>query len=125
MLLGAYVLAGDMPESNRLKNTITDWRPAIEVLLVTGVTNAGTEAANTTIKHIKRAGRGYRNPAHYGARILLASDARRAAGTSLSAAAITLKYGEPVRRGRPLRYCWAVASTVVFELDKVLVSRTT
>ncbi|MCA1693631.1 MAG: ISL3 family transposase [Actinobacteria bacterium] len=79
MLLGAYVLAADMPESNRLWHTLTDWWPAIEVLLVTGVTNARTEAANTTIKHIKRTGRGYRNPAHYRARILLASAARRAA----------------------------------------------
>ena len=79
MLLGAYVLAADMPESNRLWHTITAWWDAIEVLLVTGVTNARTEAANTTIKHIKRTGRGYRNPAHYRARILLASAARRAA----------------------------------------------
>jgi len=79
MRLGAFVLAADMPESNRLWNTITEWWPAIEVLLVTGVTNARTEAANTTIKQIKRTGRGYRNPAHYRARILLASAARRAA----------------------------------------------
>lgn len=55
------------------------WRPAIEVLLVTGVTNARTEAANTTIKQVKRAGRGYRNPAHYRAPILLTSAARRGA----------------------------------------------
>jgi transposase len=79
MLLGLYVVAADLPESNRLWNTITDWWPAIEVLLVTGVTNARTEAANTSIKQIKRSGRGYRNPAHYRARILLASAARRAA----------------------------------------------
>ena len=43
------------------------------------VTNARTEAANTGIKQIKRTGRGYRNPAHYQARILLTSAARRAA----------------------------------------------
>lgn len=79
MLLGLYVLAADMPETDRLWSTVTDWWPAIEVLLVTGVTNARTEAANTAIKHIKRTGRGYRNPAHYRARILLASAARRAA----------------------------------------------
>jgi transposase len=79
MLLGAYVLAADMPESNRLWNTIDAWWEAIEVLIVTGVTNARTEAANTSIKHIKRTGRGYRNPIHYRARILLASAARRAA----------------------------------------------
>ncbi|MDQ3899485.1 MAG: transposase [Actinomycetota bacterium] len=79
MLLGTYVLAADMPESNRLWNTIDTWWDAIEVLLVTGVTNARTEAAHTTIKQIKRTGRGYRNPAHYRARILRASAARRAA----------------------------------------------
>ena len=45
----------------------------------TGVTNARTEAANTGIKQIKRTGRGYRNPAHYQARILLTSAARHAA----------------------------------------------
>jgi transposase len=79
MLLGLYVLAADMSETHRLWATITAWWPAIEVLLVTGVTNARTEAANATIKQIKRTGRGYRNPAHYRVRILLASAARRAA----------------------------------------------
>jgi transposase len=48
-------------------------------LIVTGVTNACIEAANTSIKTIKRTGRGYRNPADYRARILLASAARTAA----------------------------------------------
>lgn len=47
--------------------------PNIEVLIATGVTNARTEAANTGIKQIKRTGRGYRNPAHYQARILRAA----------------------------------------------------
>jgi transposase len=79
MLLGTYVLAADMPETDRLWATVATWWPAIEVLLATGVTNARTEAANTAIKQIKRTGRGYRNPAHYRARILLASAARRAA----------------------------------------------
>jgi len=79
MLLGAYVLAADMPETDRLRATIDTWRDAIEVLLVTGVTNARTEAANTSIKQITRTGRGYCNPAHYRARILLASAARTAA----------------------------------------------
>ena len=49
------------------------------MLIVTGVTNARTEVANTSIKHIKRTGRGYRNAANYRARILLASAARTAA----------------------------------------------
>jgi transposase len=79
MLLGSYVLTADMPETDRLWDTINAWWPAIEVLLVTGVTNARTEAANTSIKQIKRTGRGYRNAANYRARILLASAARTAA----------------------------------------------
>jgi transposase len=73
------VTAAAMPETDRLATTVNAWWPAIEVLIVTGVTNARTEAANTGIKQIKRTGRGYRNPAHYKARILLASAARRAA----------------------------------------------
>jgi transposase len=79
MILGCYVLAADMEETWRLWATIEDWWPAIEVLLETGVTNARTEAANTGIRHIKRPGRGYRNPTHCQARILLTSAARRAA----------------------------------------------
>ncbi len=79
MRLGAFVLAADMPETDRLWATIDAWWDAIEVLIVTGVTNARTEAANTGIKQIKRTGRGYRNPANYRARILLASAARTAA----------------------------------------------
>jgi transposase len=79
MRLGAYVLAANMPETDRLWATIDAWWDAIEVLLVTGVTNARTEAANTGIKQIKRTGRGYRNAQNYRARILLASAARTAA----------------------------------------------
>ena len=79
MILGCYVLAADMEETWRLWATIEAWWPAIEVLIAHRVTNARTEAANTGIKHIKRTGRGYRNPAHYQARILLTSAARRAA----------------------------------------------
>lgn len=78
-LLAYYVHVAAMPETNRLLATVNAWWPAIEVLVVTGVTNARTEAANTSIKQIKRTGRGYRNAAHYRARILLASAARRAA----------------------------------------------
>jgi transposase len=79
MRLGAFVLAADMPETDRLWATIDAWWDAIEVLIVTGVTNARTEAANTGIKQIKRTGRGYRNARNYRARILLASAARTAA----------------------------------------------
>ncbi|MFN8075222.1 MAG: transposase [Kineosporiaceae bacterium] len=73
------VTAAAMPETDRLAATITTWWPAIEVLVITGVTNARTEAANTTIKQIKRTGRGYRNPHHYKTRILLANAAPTAA----------------------------------------------
>jgi len=79
MRLGAFVLAADMPETDRLWATIDAWWDAIEALIVTGVTNARTEAANTGIKQIKRTGRGYRNATNYRARILLASAARTAA----------------------------------------------
>lgn len=79
MRLGAYVLAADTPETDRLWATINTWWPAIEVLVVTGVTNARTEAANTNIKHLKRTGRGFRNPDNYKARILLASAAKTTA----------------------------------------------
>ena len=79
MILGCYVLAADMEEAWRLWATVQAWWLAIEVLISTGVTNARTEAANTGIKQIKRTGRGYRNPGHYQARILLTSAARRAA----------------------------------------------
>ncbi len=79
MRLGVWVLAADMPETDRLWATIDSWWDAIEVLVVTGVTNARTDAANTGIKQIKRTGRGYRNPANYRARILLASAAQTAA----------------------------------------------
>ncbi len=79
MRLGAYVLAADMPETDKLYDTICTWWPAIEVLIVTGVTNARTEAANTTIKNIKRTGRGFRNEDNYRTRILLASAAKTAA----------------------------------------------
>ena len=79
MRVGAFVLAADMPETDRLWSTVDAWWEAIEVLIVTGVTNARTEAANTGIKQIKRTGRGYRNASNYRARILLASAARTAA----------------------------------------------
>jgi transposase len=68
-----------MPETDRLVATLEKWWPAIEVLIVTGVTNAKTEAANTGIKNIKRTGRGFRNADNYRARILLTSAAKTAA----------------------------------------------
>jgi transposase len=78
-VLASVVVVADMPETDRLLATLEAWWPAIEVLIVTGVTNARTEAANTTIKNIKRTGRGFRNAENYRARILLVSAARNAA----------------------------------------------
>jgi transposase len=49
------------------------------VLISTGVTNARSEAANTSIKQIKRTGPGLQKFSHYQACILLTSIARRAA----------------------------------------------
>ena len=79
MTLGHYVEIAKMAETDRLWETICTWWSEIEVFIVTGVTNARTEAANTTIKNIKRTGRGFQNPANYKARILPRSAAKRAA----------------------------------------------
>ena len=79
MLLGYYVEIAAMAETDRLRATIEAWWPQIETLIITGATNARTEAANTSIKQIKRTGRGYRNGKNYQARILLASAAKTAA----------------------------------------------
>jgi len=49
MLLRSYVQVADMPETDRLMSTVDAWWSQIEVLVVTGVTNARTESANTSI----------------------------------------------------------------------------
>ena len=79
-----------MPETDR---PLPGHRPGLVaghrgLLIVTGVTNARTEAANTTIKQLKaQRPPGYRNPRHYRARILLASAARKSSvNTRISAA---------------------------------------
>ena len=72
-LLGIAVLAADMPETWRLWHTVNAWSDELETFLLTRVTNPKTEAANTSVKHIKRTGRGYRNHEHYQTRILLRS----------------------------------------------------
>ena len=76
MRLGGYVLAANMPETDKLWATINTWWNEIEVVIVTGITNARTEAANTNIKQIKRTGRGFRNPDNYKTRIILANATR-------------------------------------------------
>lgn len=74
-----YVLGAQLPEADRLKKTIDSWWPEIETFIATRATNARTEAANVTIKNIKRTGRGYRSHANYQSRIMLYNAARSAA----------------------------------------------
>jgi len=62
MRLGYYVMVADMAETWRLWETINAWWTEIEVFLITGVTNARTEAANTSIKQLKRTGGGTATP---------------------------------------------------------------
>ena len=50
------------PETTRLKKTIDAWWPAIATFIRTRATNSNTEAANVTVKNIKRTGRGLRCP---------------------------------------------------------------
>ncbi len=92
-LLGLAVLGADMAETWRLWDTVNAWWTEIETFIDTRITNARTEAANTTIKHIKRTGRGYRNPEHYQARILLRSARQTRRRRTLTQQATTLNCG--------------------------------
>jgi transposase len=56
-----------------LAKTLTRWRAEILNHHTTGASNGKTEAANLTIKSVKRSGRGFRNLANYRLRILLAA----------------------------------------------------
>jgi len=60
-----YVAWAAIPETTRLRKTIDAWWPQIETFILARVTNAKTEAANLTIKNIKRGGRGYRSTTNY------------------------------------------------------------
>jgi transposase len=60
-------------ELRRLAKTLKRWRAAILAHHDTGASNGRVEAANLTIKQVKRAGRGYRNLRNYRLRILLAA----------------------------------------------------
>lgn len=64
------VAAAELPEADRLSVTVARWWPEIKVFIRTRVTNARTEAANTSVKQIKRTGRGFRNQRNYQSRIL-------------------------------------------------------
>lgn len=61
------------PELRRLAKTLRRWRTAILAHHTTGASNGRVEAANLTIKQVKRSGRGFRNLANYRLRILLAA----------------------------------------------------
>ena len=50
-----------MPELERLAATIEAWWPEVLGFLQTGVTNAGTEATNRTVKTAARTAHGFRN----------------------------------------------------------------
>jgi transposase len=56
-----------------LEMTLRKWRREILAHHATGASNGRVEAANVTIKNVKRSGRGFRNLTNYRHRILLAS----------------------------------------------------
>ncbi len=60
------------PELRTLAKTLCRWRPEILAHHTTGASNGKVEAANLTIKQVKRSGRGFRNLDNYRLRILLA-----------------------------------------------------
>ena len=60
------------PELVTLAKTLMKWKAEILNHHITGASNGKTEAANLTIKTVKRSGRGFRNLANYRLRILLA-----------------------------------------------------
>ena len=60
-------------ELTTLAKTLTRWRDEILNHHTTGASNGKTEAANLTIKSVKRSGRGFRNLANCRLRILLAA----------------------------------------------------
>ncbi|WP_315914420.1 ISL3 family transposase [Arthrobacter sp. lap29] len=76
--LERLVKESNQPETTRLWRTICRWWAEIEVLIVTGATTGKVEANNTSIKHIKRTGRGFTNTTNYTTRIMLRSAARTA-----------------------------------------------
>lgn len=61
------------PELRRLAKTLRRWRTEILAHHTTGASNGPVEAANLTIKQVKRSGRGFRNFDNYRLRILLAA----------------------------------------------------
>ncbi len=72
--LGTATEAG--PELRTLARTLRRRRAPILAHHTTGASNGPVEAANLTIKQVKRSGRGFRNVHNYWLRILLAGGAR-------------------------------------------------
>jgi transposase len=65
------------PELRTLAKTLRRWRHEILAHHTTGASNGRVEAANLTIKQVKRSGRGFRNLTNYRHRILLAGGCPR------------------------------------------------
>lgn len=65
------------PELRTLAKTLRRWRNEILAHHSTGASNGKVEAANLTIKQVKRSGRGFRNLHNYRHRILLAGGCPR------------------------------------------------
>ncbi len=65
------------PELRTLAKTLRRWRAPILAHHTTGASNGPVEAANLTIKQVKRSGRGFRNVLNYRLRILLAGGTSR------------------------------------------------
>lgn len=61
----------NIPELTTLAETIETWWPAVLVFLQTRITNARTEGFNRQVKHVKRAGYGFRNRDNYRRRVRL------------------------------------------------------
>jgi len=57
----AWCADSAIPELERLAATVEAWWPEVLAFLQTGVTNAGTEATNRTIKTVARTAYGFRN----------------------------------------------------------------
>jgi transposase len=76
-------------ELRRLAKTLRRWRAEILAHHTTGASNGPVEAANLTIKQVKRSGRGFRNFDNYRLRILLA------AGLTRDAAPVTRLRARP------------------------------
>jgi transposase len=69
--------AASGPELRTLAKTLVRWRDEILARHTTGASNGRVEAANLTIKQVKRSSRGFRNLDNYRLRILLAGGCPR------------------------------------------------